>query len=230
LRAIGRETGSRTILVRTNLKRHPAFRGTSWSAAHGACIAAVGQLLSNDFGTVVLSSSISRDSTEACGTHWALDPLWSSARLRVVSFGEPRRPDKLLEIAAEPLARRFLRCCWENLNSRMNCGECEKCLRTQLILAGAGQLDAFPVFEHSEPLVERVSRLRCVRSEDLFHTYERILESRLPADLSLSVQQLLTRSRRLARWRRWRTQVARQWRGLTQSLPLPAGRRWRAAG
>ena len=230
LRAIGRATGIRTILVRTNLKRHPTFLGTSWYAAHGACIAAVGHLLANHFDTLVLSSSVSRDSTEACGTHWSLDPLWSSERLRVMSFGEPRRPEKLLDIAAEPIAQQFLRCCWEHLNGRMNCGECEKCLRTQLILEGAGQLEAFPVFAHSESLVRRIERLRCVRSVDLFRTYERVLETRLPSDLRTAVADLLTRSRRMARWRGWRTEISRQWRGFTQSLPLPAGRRWQAAG
>ncbi len=230
LRSIGRAMGIRTILVRTNLKRHPTFRGTSWYAAHGACIAAVGHLLADHFDTLVLSSSVSPDSTEACGTHWSLDPLWSSQRLRVTSFGELRRPEKLLDIAAEPIAQRFLRCCWEHLNGRMNCGECEKCLRTQLILAGAGQLEAFPVFAHSDPLVQRVERLRCVRSGELFHTYERVLETNLPPALRAAVQDLLKRSRRLARWRGWRMELARQWRGFTQSLPLPAGQRWRAAG
>ena len=228
LRAIGDETGKRTILVRTNLKRHPAFRGTSWYDAHGACLAAVGHLLADHFDTLVLSSSLPREWNAFCGTHWTLDPLWSSARLQVTSFGEPTRSEKLVDIAAERLVQRMLRCCWENLNDRMNCGECEKCLRTEVILASAGHLEKFSVFAHPVPLAERVARLRCIRAVDIFQYKEWALNVGLPDDLSREVAKLLARSQRLAEWRGFRGRVSERWRSLKQSLPSLFGRRRQA--
>lgn len=230
LRDIGRDTGKRTILVRTNLKRHPSFPNNLWYAAHGACIAAVGHLLADHFDTLLLSSSITRTATEACGTHWSLDPLWSSASLQVESFGEPYRPQKLRDIAGHPLAQRYLRCCWEGLNDRMNCGECEKCLRTELALAGANQLSAFDVFNHPVPLADRVAGLRCIRSVELFPAYQQMLDGGLPTAINSAVVKLLERSRRLARWRHFRKQVFQRWLNLRQSLPSLVGQRSRAAG
>jgi len=87
LRQLSERAGVQAVVVRTNLKRHPVFRDVWWYAAHGACLAAVGHLLNGWIGTLVLSSSFPRTEPHPSGTHFELDPLWSSSRLECVHFG-----------------------------------------------------------------------------------------------------------------------------------------------
>ena len=51
---------------------------------------------------------------------------------------DTRRIDKTITIAGWPLAMTNLRVCWENRRGALNCGDCEKCLRTLVGLRLAG--------------------------------------------------------------------------------------------
>lgn len=50
------------------------------------------------------------------------------------------RVEKVAGVAASGLARDTLRVCWQNVPGTVNCGRCQKCLRTQLALAAVGAL------------------------------------------------------------------------------------------
>ena len=107
-----------------------------------------------------MSSSIANDDDSPWGSHWKLDPLWSSSRLEVVYFGaDHRRAEKVVAIAREPLARQYLRVCWEHRDARANCSKCEKCIRTRLVLASVGALDDFPVFDGMASLARDLDAL-----------------------------------------------------------------------
>jgi len=197
LRRLSERAGVQAVVVRTNLKRHPVFRDVWWYAAHGACLAAVGHLLSGLIGTLVLSSSFPRTEPHPSGTHFELDPLWSSSRLECVHFGDVlSRSQKLREIAHEPLVREFLRICWENLADRPNCGVCEKCVRTQLILLQCGELMNYPMFRHDVPLVERITRIGKAKMPALAEVYEELVRVGLPLKLEQAVTDLIGRMRR----------------------------------
>ena len=198
------------IVIRTNLKTHPLRGEVDWFAAHGACLAATGHLLSDRIGTLVMSSSYDFSSPHPSGTHWKLDPLWSSARLDCTHFGAThKRTKKLLEIAQEPLLREFLRVCWANEDDRQNCGSCEKCLRTQLILVTCGELANFRVFYHDTPLAERIDQVQRIHIPDLIPTYEAFLEEGLPLSVEQAVARLVNRS---WKWHR-RVHAKHEWRG-----------------
>lgn len=66
---------------------------------------------------------------------------FATSKLRIISAGgEGDRNDKIEFIADNPLAQKYLHVC---INTEMNCGRCEKCLRTLLALDAVNKLDNF---------------------------------------------------------------------------------------
>jgi hypothetical protein len=210
LRQVAAATGTKAVVVRTNLRRHPAFAPHSWERTHGGALAAIGHLLSEQIGTLIISSSYPFADPHPWGTSWQLDPLWSSARLQVKPFGATHwRTEKLRDIAAEPLVRDHLRVCWENRNTRLNCSRCEKCLRTQLVLATCGQLEHYTVFETTTSLAERLDSVPKIPNADILIVYEKFLGQGLKPDVEAAVRRLVGRSQRAALWNRWKQPLRR---------------------
>jgi hypothetical protein len=135
----------RVLTVRTNLRQHPVFRRAHWgNHTHGAALGAVAQLLAPHVGHVLVASS---DVPPPHGSTVELDRCWSSAAVSVTTAGPGvSRLDKVAAIADHPLVHRELRVCWENRSAELNCGECEKCVRTQVQFADAGALDRLSCF------------------------------------------------------------------------------------
>jgi len=208
LRRTAAARGLDAIVVRSNLRRHPEFNCTSWKRTHGAALAAVGHLLRGTLGTLLISSSFPYDQNEPWGSHWELDPHWSSRKMEIIHSGAThRRTDKLLKIMGETIVRNNLRPCWENPQDRLNCSNCEKCLRTQLALASRGQLEGFPAFDQAAPLARRIDRLRRIPDQSFFSVYQDFLAHELSPDVAWSVQRLLRRSRRSFARRRVRSAI-----------------------
>ncbi|HEU4586092.1 MAG TPA: hypothetical protein VFR95_10095 [Gemmatimonadaceae bacterium] len=202
LQGVAREVGIRSVVIRTNLRTHPAFRPCPWIRTYGGALAAIGHLLSDEWGTLLVSSSYSFSDPRPSGSHWELDPLWSGAGLVVDHVGaESSRTDKLAALKNNALVQRYLRVCWENRSSRLNCSRCEKCIRNEVVLAALGALESFQVFDDPRTLAERIDGVECVKNEGLFKRYEVSLEMGLPYDVDAAVRRLMARSRR-ARMRR----------------------------
>ena len=74
------------------------------------------------------------------GSHWLLEPSWSSAfQSYDLDGGEAGRLDKVRSIFQwRPDALRRLRVCFEARGLDSNCGVCEKCLRTLLAMRLCG--------------------------------------------------------------------------------------------
>jgi hypothetical protein len=159
-RKIAAEIGAKAVVIRTNLRQHPRFTECPWDRSHGGALASVGHILDGHVGRLIVSSSIANADDSPWGSHWKLDPFWSSSRLEIVYFGgDHRRAEKVAAIAREPLARRCLRVCWEHRDARANCSKCEKCIRTRLVLAAVGALDDFPVFDGTASLARDLDAL-----------------------------------------------------------------------
>lgn len=188
--------GIRRAVIRTDAREHPLFDGVEWERAHGGVLAAVAHLLGDDFGEVLISSSVNRENPMPWGSHWKLDPLWSSSRRRIVHVGQAlRKEDKIREIAGEPLARRHLRVCWENRSRWGNCSRCYKCLYARLVLAEMGALERFEGFEGPDTLAAHLDALP--RGKAKMRTFLALLESpRLPAHVKCALQRLIERTKR----------------------------------
>jgi hypothetical protein len=195
-REVADAVGARLITVRTNLRDLALVNGPAWERAHGGALAGLAHLLQGDVDRLLVSSSIPYHWKRPWGSHWELDPHWSSSRARVVHVGARlRRTDKLPEIADEPLVQEHLRVCWENRVPVGNCLYCEKCLRTELRLAMAGALGSFPGFRCGTPLAERLDAIPVGVGRG--RTYRAALRSgSMPPDVEGALRRLLRRTRR----------------------------------
>jgi hypothetical protein len=127
--------------------------------AHGASLATVGHLLGPDFKRIYIAASYHQDDLFPWGSHPDLDPLWSTESLDVVHDGcDATRVDKARLVAQSDLAMQSLRVCHKNSRENLNCGRCEKCIRTMINLAAVGGLDRCSTF--AAPLtIQKVRRL-----------------------------------------------------------------------
>jgi hypothetical protein len=208
LRRVARQSGSRAVVIRTNLKRHPALAGIPFMKTHGGALAAVGHVLSGEIGKLIISSSNPHSRNVPWGSHWELDELWASSRLDISHFGAVySRPEKLQRIAHEWLVRKYLRPCWENIAGKLNCSVCEKCVRTQLALAICGALDDFPAFDQTEPLWTRIAAIHKLSNRPMIRVYEQYLKMGMPLRLEQAVEALIRRSHRSAAIKRFKQRV-----------------------
>jgi hypothetical protein len=151
------------VPIATNARFVGHAFGIPWGTYFGAGLAAMGHVLGA--GTVVVAAGHTWRELWPDGSHPLTDPLWSSDTTTVVHHGrEAKRWQKLAAIAAVPGVLDVLRVCWQDRG--YNCGECEKCLRTMVLLRILGlESRAFP------PLatLRRVAHLRpSDRSEACF--------------------------------------------------------------
>lgn len=223
-RAVAAECGLELVVIRTRLRDHPDFRVLPWINGFGGALAAAGHLLRDRCGTVWVSAGgySYKIDRPGLGMHPDLTPLWSSSAVRFVHHGEETlRVDKAAAVAEWPLARRFLRVCWKSRGSGLNCGVCEKCVRTQLEFFAAGRLDVLETMP-AGPLAERLDRIPWV-SDNVFCYYQdlmaRIEESVLRNAIKALRQRSLPVQRKLARRDIWE----RRWKLLRRRLHLPLG-------
>jgi len=142
---VAAEVGVRPVFARTNLREHPLFAALPWGTTHIAALAMVAHAMAAGMSRIYIASS---DTPPPWGSQPQLDPLWSSNAVEIVNDGsESLKPAKARAVADWSLVHRFLRVCWENESSALNCGVCMKCVRTQILfgIAGArGRLRTFP--------------------------------------------------------------------------------------
>jgi hypothetical protein len=204
IRACAAATGRRAVVVRTNLRDHPAHEATVWSHTHGSALAAVGHLLAAETGRLLLSASWSVVVQAPWGSDWRLDPLWGTGHLRVDHVGHHRwRVDKIADLAGEPLVRRHLRVCWEHRTQDLNCSRCEKCVRTMMSLERVGELAHVETFDGSLSVAERLDALDPLPAE-LAPIYRASLRKGLPPATAAAVRRLMRRSGMPVRARPWR--------------------------
>ena len=126
----------------------------------GAALASIAHACSQGFTVVSIASSDDITNLHPYGSHPLLDSNYSSADLRIchdgISFS---RLAKTKLVAQSDVALQHLRVCNQYQLYKpdmLNCGKCEKCLRTMLALLALGVLDktsAFPTNEVSEELI-----------------------------------------------------------------------------
>jgi hypothetical protein len=127
---------------------------------HGAALAAVAHAVSNQLTRINIASTAKIPRTLPWGSHPLLDPNYGSTDLQLWHDGlRYSRLDKARLVAGWDVALQNIRVCNESPSDVLNCGRCEKCVRTMLEFLAAGGLDrasAFPASNLSCELVEEV--------------------------------------------------------------------------
>lgn len=146
--------GVNLVEVKTNLREF-CDQFVNWRYYHGAALASVAHLLSRQLGTIYIGATHTYADLFPCGSHPMLDPLWSSEAVELIHDGcEATRFQKVEALAQSLTALKTLRVCYRNKSSELNCGRCEKCLRTMT------SLYALNVLQHCESFATKLDTRR----------------------------------------------------------------------
>jgi hypothetical protein len=150
LTVVAEESGAELIPVRTNARRelNPDLNFFRFKY-HAALLAAAAHALGGRVTTTFIASSHDIPNLMAWGSHPLVDPHFSSADLRIYHDSvELSRLEKTRLVAGWDVGLQNIRVCPVNWPG-VNCGKCEKCLRTMLALAAVGALDRCSSFDGS---------------------------------------------------------------------------------
>lgn len=161
VRAVAEAKGLTPVFARTDLRDHPHAAAVSWEYLHGAALAAVGLLLADDIGRLVIPPSYASGRLVPWGSQPDLDPLWTLPGVVEVEHSATAlsRLARVQAIGHDPLVHQHLRVCWEHLAPGANCGRCEKCVRTMVMLTTVGELGACRTFGDVVDLPELIRRV-----------------------------------------------------------------------
>src|SRR6185369_8076859 len=158
-------------------------------------------LFSSRWSDVSLASGRDASILSPLATHPLLDPRFSSAALEVRHSGiEWNRRERLAQLCAvEGGVSRLVVCMAGPPPPLLNCGKCEKCLRTMTALAGLGKLAEAREFPRDDVDPEEIAAIAVSPS---YAAYWRdvlpLLGSR--PDLAAAVEARLGEARRAAGW------------------------------
>jgi len=200
---VANEVGLSAIKITTNYRQH-AFAGRKYGWSYEGALAAIGNLIT-DTNELIISSSLSREETSAVNN--LVFNSSTTAALRSLKgttfthYGDAfSRDEKLKMIATQPLLWRHLHVCQENLKSdfhlsgtTLNCGKCEKCIRTILSLMKEGIIDRVTVFQSTDNISNKIDAINSVEFIAC-PMYEPFLTSNLDEDIIHSIKALMTRS------------------------------------
>lgn len=193
--AVATALGKRLIRVSTNLREHPLFHAIPWGIQmHGSAMVAVANLLQSFINRVLIASSYPWEHPHPWGTSVELDSLWSSRNVTVECSGEQFwRLDKCKRIFHHPLVQKHLAVCWKSSGSELNCGTCEKCLRTRLSILAVGIHHPMGLLSPEEAdLIHGLDRLPALEREVV--VYESFLHENLSPGIHAAVKRLLDRT------------------------------------
>lgn len=224
--AVAAELGVRYLSVESNMGKVLQDFGSWPQHAHGLALIAVARLLAGHIDKVLIPGSFSICKQKPWGSWLETDPLLSDERLQIIHDAcEAQRMDKVMRLAGEPLALKYLRVCWERVDGMYNCCRCEKCLRTMTSLSILGMLDKTPAF--TLPLEPRLVAQVCLPRPGLKVFAQQNLQLLRSSglkwpELEKALQIQIDRSLWVARWRlKWRKRLSRWARRLRLFPTVP---------
>lgn len=135
----------------------------------GAVLVAVAHAFSSRIDLCYIASSYDIENLAPCGSHSLLAPQYSSFAMKIshrdLSWS---RIDKITLIKGWKTGMDNLRVCPANVKDRLNCGRCEKCVRTMTGLVAVDALDKCGAFVENDV------------TQDMFHPFEITIRHREP--------------------------------------------------
>ncbi len=145
--AVAEDADVTLIPVYTNIRHLCDDRDLWLTKFFGSVLAAVAHAFDSRINLACIGSSYDLPNLAPCGSHPLLDPEYSSYDLKIRHRDvEVSRIDKIRSIADWDIALDNLRVCLANVKEKLNCGKCEKCVRTMLGLEAVGVLERIRSF------------------------------------------------------------------------------------
>jgi hypothetical protein len=173
---VARDAGVNLIPVYTNIRHLHDHRDLWLNRFFGAVLGAVSQAFAPRLARMEIAASYDLPNLVPCGSHPMLDPEYSSFDVQVRHRDvELSRIEKLRLIADWDVALQNLRVCLANVQDRLNCGRCEKCVRTMTGLLAVGALHKTRAFAENDVTPDLFDAFRInIRHREPF--YEELLE------------------------------------------------------
>ncbi len=163
------------IPVYTNIRHLCDDRNLWLNRFFGAVLAALSHAFSKRVHLSYIASSYDLAHLHPCGSHPLLDPFYSSFDVRIVHRDlELSRMEKIRKVVQWDAAFQNMRVCLANVPDRLNCGRCEKCVRTMLALVALGALHKTRAFIEDDVFPENLSGFS-IRIRDRGSFYREII-------------------------------------------------------
>lgn len=150
LSVIAADAALTLIPISTNLRSLNDDWVFWWKAHMGPALCAVAHALSGRISSVIIASDYDLSHLMPHGSHPLVDPNFSAFDLKVRYDGIAlSRLEKIRLLTGWEVGLNNLRVCNKEEHyqrERLNCGECEKCLRTMLALLALGALEKTRAF------------------------------------------------------------------------------------
>jgi hypothetical protein len=156
---ITQDAGTTLVPVYTNL-RHLCDERDLWlNSFFGAVLAAMAHCFARRVNLMFIASSYDIPHLHPCGSHPLLDPEYSSYAVRIRHRDyEMSRLEKIKIVSQWDTAFQNFRVCLANVPDRLNCGRCEKCVRTMTELTALGLLHKTRAFASDEITAADISQ------------------------------------------------------------------------
>jgi len=156
---ITKDAGVTLVPVYTNI-RHLCDERDLWlNSFFGAVLAAMAHGFSSRIHLMFIGSSYDIPNLHPCGSHPLLDPEYSSYAVRIRHRDyELSRLEKIRIVSQWDTAFQNFRVCLANVPDQLNCGRCEKCVRTMTELTALGLLHKTRAFEADDITSEDIAR------------------------------------------------------------------------
>lgn len=143
---------------------------------HGAALSSIAHALSPRLTSVSIASGFDIPNIIPAATHPLIDPNYSSTALRIRHEGILfSRLEKVGLLADWDVALQNLRVCTMNPPGLLNCGKCEKCIRSMTELLAVGKLASAGVFPQDDVSEEMLSSITITEAYQQ-HMYRELID------------------------------------------------------
>lgn len=149
--------------------------------SYSSQLSAVLSFFSKKFDHGLIASSYDAAySGKPWGSHPQLDAYYTTSHFRMENSGTEMTRLRKVEIVADwPIAFKSIRVCQNDNTGGSNCGTCEKCIRTKLMLEALGKLQDCKSFRENyidTDLVAYLETYKMLPSSDALHNEEKIYQ------------------------------------------------------
>ena len=180
----------------------------------GAALVSVAHAFSGRISHVLIASDFPIRHVIPWGSHPILISGYCSFDLDCSLYGSRHsRLEKIRFIANWDVGLANLRVCLTNPPDKLNCGRCEKCLRTMLALLIVGKLKDAGCFEHNEISADMIQHMK-IRADNTLMYYNEFTGHLAEMNRHDLIHAIKERVREYRKFKAWRAE--KDWKGFVK--------------